>query len=111
MKHQIKFITPQFNRSEPIRDKYIPYNESEFREFMKNADSKRLIEVGFMIFDQVDIDHIVHGLFLFPGEWYNRIPKGFKMWGISMKQKTFVPGESDDDTRFGCLPYGVIKRI
>jgi len=107
---EIKFITPQFKRSKPIEDKYIPKSEEEFIKFMKKSDSKRLIEVGFLIFDTQCIKDKRYGLFLFPGEWYDYIPNGFKITSISMNPITFINGQSDDDTRFGCLPYGVIKK-
>jgi hypothetical protein len=48
-------------------------------------------------------------LWLFPGEWYEAIPDGFLVIGLSFKQKAFVRGKSDDDIRFGCLPYGIVR--
>ncbi len=46
-------------------------------------------------------------LMLFPGEWYAHIPKGFVIESINGKRQKFVPGKTDNDIRFSCLPYGV----
>jgi len=51
------------------------------------------------------------GLFLIPGEWYSVIPNGFEIVGLNFIPKIFIANVSDDDTRFGCLPYGVIREI
>ncbi len=47
------------------------------------------------------------GLFLFPKEWYEFIPKGFPVETITGKVVKFEPGKTDDDVGFGCLAYGV----
>ena len=47
---------------------------------------------------------------LIPGEWYDVIPNGFIVTGLNGEQYPFKKGESDDDIRFGCLPYG-IRRV
>jgi len=46
-------------------------------------------------------------LMLFPGEWYDAIPKGFVVQDISGNYEEFRPGKTDDDIRCGCLAYGV----
>jgi hypothetical protein len=52
----------------------------------------------------IDMDII-----LFPGEWYNIIPDGFMVIGLSGEKYPFKRGKSDDDIRFGCLPYGILR--
>jgi len=47
---------------------------------------------------------------LFPGEWFNSIPKGFILTGLFGESYEFDKNTSDDDTRYGCLPYG-FRRI
>lgn len=47
-------------------------------------------------------------LMLFPKEWYNSIPAGYEIEDINGSTEEFVPGETDDDIRFGCLAYGVL---
>lgn len=46
-------------------------------------------------------------LMLFPKEWYDYIPEGFAIESINGDVEKFQKGVSDDDMRYGCLPYGV----
>lgn len=48
-------------------------------------------------------------ILLFPNEWYNAIPNGFKVTGLSGEQYPFKKGDTDDDIRFGCLAYGILR--
>lgn len=48
---------------------------------------------------------------LFPGEWYDIIPDGFIVTGLYGESYAFEKGKSDDDIRFGCLPYGIKRKI
>ena len=48
---------------------------------------------------------------LIPGEWYDIIPDGFKVTGLNGEQYPFKKGESDNDIRFGCLPYGIRRQL
>ncbi len=50
-------------------------------------------------------------ILLFPGEWYNHIPEGFIVTGLRGEQYPFQNGKSDNDTRYGCLPYGIMRKI
>lgn len=50
-------------------------------------------------------------ILLFPHEWYNVIPENFMVTGLYGEQYPFKKGDSDDDKRFGCLPYGIRKLI
>lgn len=47
------------------------------------------------------------GLFLFPVEWYDHIPRGFPVETISGSTKPFAPGATPRDAGFGMLAYGV----
>lgn len=107
---EIKIYTSPINRLEPIQDNYIPKNKEEFMAFMDSATNKQLLDVGFLIFDYTD-ESEKYGLFLFPGKWYDVIPNWLEVTGINLKSKIFIHGVSDDDTRFGCLPYEVIREI
>lgn len=51
-----------------------------------------------------------NALMLFPSEWYDHVPVGFEIVDIFGKTEKFVPGETDDDIRFGCLSYGVLAK-
>jgi hypothetical protein len=48
-------------------------------------------------------------LWVFPGEWYDRIPDGLEVVDIFFRREAFRRGVSDDDRRFGCLAYGVLE--
>jgi hypothetical protein len=50
-------------------------------------------------------------IILFPGEWYSLIPDGFKCTSLYGEECTFIKGKSDDDIRFGCIAYGVRRKI
>lgn len=50
-------------------------------------------------------------ILLFPGEWYGIIPDGFDVVGLCGERYKFKKGESDDDIRYGCLPYGITRKI
>lgn len=50
-------------------------------------------------------------ILLFPCEWYDIIPNGFTVTGLSGESYLFEKGVSDDDKRFGCLAYGIRKKI
>lgn len=50
-------------------------------------------------------------IWLFPKEWYDIIPDGFIVTGLSAEQYPFIKGEADNDTRFGCLAYGIRRAI
>ncbi len=45
-------------------------------------------------------------LYLFPGEWYECIPDGYLIRSIFGETETFKRGRTDNDIRFGFLPYG-----
>lgn len=48
---------------------------------------------------------------LFPGDWYDEIPKGFEVVDIFGETEKFDPKKSDDDQRFGFLPYGIVVKV
>lgn len=49
-------------------------------------------------------------LWLFPGEWYSKIPPGYEIVDISYYIEKFKRGKTDNDIRFGCLAFGVLVR-
>lgn len=50
-------------------------------------------------------------IWLFPYEWYSIIPNGFVVTGLNGENYPFEKGVSDDDMRFGCLPYGFRRAV
>ncbi len=50
-------------------------------------------------------------LWLFPSSFYAHIPAGFPIVTISFMREEFMPGQTDDDHRFGLLAYGVLGKV
>lgn len=50
-------------------------------------------------------------IILIPGKWYDIIPDGFMVTGLHGEKYAFEKGKTDDDIRFGCLPYGITRSI
>lgn len=50
-------------------------------------------------------------IWLFPHEWYDIIPDGFIVTGLYGEQFQFEKGKTDNDRRFGCLGYGIMREI
>lgn len=103
----IQIYTPQFDRTWDLDFQFIPKNETEFLDFIKNAPNDILLGCGFCFWAKPKKGR--PGLYLFPGEWYDCIPEGFQVVDISGESEFFKKGFTDDDTRFGCLPYGIFR--
>jgi hypothetical protein len=58
-------------------------------------------------YELLDVDE---DILLFPSELYNIIPDKFSVTGLSGESYPFEKGVTDDDTRFGCLAYGVRRK-
>lgn len=92
-------------------------DEEELKHIIKNVPRETLRKMGvgvWSVFNDGEDDNEdylnsgdVH--YLFPGEWYEHIPNGFDVVDINGKQEKFEKGVSDDDVRFGCLPYGFVR--
>jgi hypothetical protein len=70
---------------------------------------RRLQQEG-RLWEDVD-ENGTHVLMLFPGEWYSAIPRGLEIVNIFGVPKVFVPGQTDDDIRIGCLSFGVVVPV
>lgn len=81
-------------------------------EALKTMPLSALTEIGMRRWGREE-DHLgrEHGsmLWLFPGEWYEKIPAGLAITTIGFEQETFAPGVTDDGIRFGCLSYGILR--
>ena len=77
---------------------------------MKSLNNQSLIALGCGKWDFVwqkgNTERVIH--WLYPGEWYDHIPEGYEVIGLSGENYKFAKDESDDDIRYGCLPYGFI---
>lgn len=106
-----KIILAPIERETPIKDNYIPKNDDEFMAFINSATLDRLVEVGFLDFCNFKEGSKDYGLFIFPGEWYNAIPNGFEVTTIILSKSVFDKNTFNNDVRFGCLSFGVIREI
>ncbi len=102
----INILTPQFERIEPRKIVFIPTGRKEFN-MMQHLPEKELLEMGVGIWEKEN--GYVH--YLYPGEWYESIPEGYGVLTISGKVKEFHKATSDNDIRFGCLPYGFKRAV
>lgn len=93
----IQIVTPQFNRIDGRVISYFPRTVEEF-DALKKLDDKALRAIGCGVWDE--------GHYLFPHEWYWNIPNGYLVVDINDEIEAFVPGQTDDDKRFGCLAFG-----
>lgn len=50
-------------------------------------------------------------LWLFPYSFYDHIPAGFPVVFIDFKRGEFMPGVTDNDTRFNYLAFGILGRV
>lgn len=99
---RIQIVTPQFTRTAKMT-RVAPPPEPFKR--VKELSYAELRTLGCEPWDEPDAKGCV--LLLFPGEWYESIPRGFPIVGLHGEKESFVPGKTDDDIRFGCLAYGV----
>jgi len=96
----VDVITPEFERVDGKLITYIPKTPEEL-DGLKKAPDDILVEIGMQRWDET--------LWLFPHEWYDYIPSGYIVTDINGEDEPFMHGETDDDKRFGALPYGFIK--
>lgn len=98
----VEIITPQFTRTDGIVP---PVPQINWTELATMAPAT-LKQMGCCPWDEPDAKGQV--LWLLPGEWYDFVPEGFPLTCIDGTTEPFKRGETDDDTRFGCLAYGVM---
>lgn len=97
---KISIIHPQFKR-EDGKNVIMPGKTKKWFQSLKTMRKKELRELGMRQWDD-------GGLWLFPMEWYNSIPENLTVTDISYTDEKFKNGVSDNDSRFGCLPYGFV---
>lgn len=121
---EVEVTTPQFTREPGAVDPSAPPASREDWGDLSNSDRNTLRERGLRCwggFRRSDRhlsgwgeavgEDATHEVWLFPGEWYNSIPAGLEIAGLSGELEAFVSGHTDDDIRFGCLPYGVMIKV
>lgn len=116
----INFMTPKFEREYELSIDFKPKNSDELKALIETCPADTLLKMGVRKWSNYDENkkddednYLKEGEihYLFPGEWYNLIPNGFEVTGIFGKKYQFINGESDDDIRYGCLPYGFIRNF
>jgi len=105
-KTNVKIITPQFKRTGKLKKEYTPKNKADLNRIISDCTHKQLTNMGCGVWEKTK----EHTHYLYPGEWYNHIPEDFEIVSISGKTSKFKKGKSDDDIRFGCLPYGFLRK-
>lgn len=85
---------------------YVPQNEEELNA-VKAFSKEVLFEIGCREF-HVDLDGFT--LWLYPGEWFDYIPKNYEVDCISGETLKWDSKECDNDIRFGCLAYGFKRK-
>lgn len=108
----IGVVTPQFERGpgEPTPGP-APADFAAF-ESLRGCPETMLRSLGMGVWgrqERADGTEFGPVLCLFPGEWYKHIPAGLEVVDINFQRDKFVPGETDNDIRFGCLAYGVLS--
>jgi len=102
---EVSVLTPQFERPEGGKPPWTPKTAEEFDK-LPSMSEKALRFLCCKPWDDMDNGMV---LWCYPGEWYESIPAGYEIVDIFNETESFVPGETDDDIRFGCLPYGFLK--
>ena len=97
----IRIKGPQFERTDGV----VPSLPADSWERLCSLSKESLKALGCCAWDEPDARGMV--LMLFPHEWYSHIPAGYEIVCINGDREQFVPGETDDDMRFGCLAYGI----
>lgn len=93
----LQIMTPQFERTDGI----VPAtNPTGLFGMLRTLPKETLIALGMGNWNGC--------IYLFPYQWFSKIPKGMKVIDISGKWKEFDPETFDDDYRAGCLAYGIV---
>lgn len=99
----VEIITPQFNRTDGLTPVVPTFDFANLPSYPEAT----LRALGCCPWDEPDA--IGEVLWLYPAEWYDRIPEGHIVTDINGEDEPFQRGVTDDDRRFGCLAYGFRK--
>lgn len=101
---RVEFVTPQFERDDGVKVMPAPTSTEGWNN-LKALPDHILVTVGLGKWDETDEGVI----WLFPKEWYDKIPEGFLCTDIDACVGPFEKGVTDSDYRYGCLAYGILK--
>lgn len=99
----VEIITPQFDRTDGVQPVVPTFDFGNLPSYPEET----IRALGCLPWDEPDAEGNV--LWLYPAEWYDRIPEGHVVTTISGNEEPFRRGETDDDRRFGVLAYGFQK--
>jgi len=102
----MKIHTPQFTRENGLVPEPAPTSIEGFLT-LKTLSDETLTRLGCQVWDETD----THVIWLFPFPWFKAIPKGLLVIDVNGDESEFDPKNSDNDQRFGALPYGFKKEI
>ncbi len=94
---------PRFDRPENWPTPTSPPEGPQEFEMLRRFTAPQLRKMGLAYWEK----EVTAPLMLFPAEWYHAIPAGFEIEDINGRREKFQPGETNDDRRFGALPYGI----
>lgn len=111
----VEIVTPQFERPAGESGPQPALCNVEWFDRLKTITDAERQHLGMRRWGRPEEDeaHLAPGnpmLWLFPGEWYSAIPDGYPIVTISFRQERFKRKMTDNDIRFGCLPYGILVR-
>lgn len=97
----IEIVLPRFERHPDAPQPSTPPTTPEAWEALKSLSVAEFRAKGFGLWSATS------KLCLFPGEWYPHIPQGFPVTDIFGNEGTFSKAK-DNETRMGCLAYGIV---
>lgn len=101
----LEIVTPQFDRTDGMQVPSPDFMSVADFEALTTKDAATLKAMGLGIWDKDEKG--TH--WLYPAEWYSRIPDGLEILSISGDVELFKRGETDDDRRFGMLSFGFMQ--
>ena len=102
---KLEVLTPQFERTDGMQVPSPDFMSIADFESLATKDAATLRAMGFGMWDEDE--KCIH--WLYPAEWYDRIPDGLNILSISGDVEVFKRGETDDDRRFGMLAFGFLQ--
>lgn len=94
----VAVTTPQFERTDGKEIDWYPEDPMDIYGLIR-ADTQTLLDLGMQNWNGE--------IWLFPAQWYDHIPDGTLIVDINDRIETFEHGVTDNDRRFGALPYGI----
>lgn len=103
---KLEIMTPQFERTDGVQVTTPDFISIADFEALPTKDATTLKALGLGIWDKdANGTH-----WLYPAEWYSRIPDGLEILSINGEVEIFKRGETDDDRRFGMLAFGFMQK-